>query len=731
MQKFLLIFLFLLVIPLFAEWNNPYSQKEDSEKIIYRSFSAKPRTLDPAISYVSNEWAVVCQIYEQLFQYQFLKRPFELEPLLAETLPTVKYIDEKGDEISDPDSFDGKINSIWKLKLKKGIKYQNHPCFTKNESGAYLYHDFKNQNKIVFSDLFDLPNPSTREVTIKDFVFQIYRLADSRNHCPIISIVDKIKGMDACKKGINTEIEAIRKTRIQLSRDKGELIYNREEDEKTNPIILDYFKIPCEGINIIDDYNLEITLSEKYPQFQYWLSMPFFCPMPWEAISFYQQNEVKSKGFTLQTHPVGTGPFKFDKSNRNSRMILSRNENFHDEYYPKEASPKLQNLLGSAGSKLPLADKVIWTKEPEVTSQWIKFQQGYFDISAIPEQSFAGAIDLNVGSGELSQEMKSKKMNLIKATSTTIWYLGFNMLDPVVGGYSEDKQKLRQAISIAVDISELIKIFLNGRGVIAHSPLPPGIFGYDDPDTEKGLNKYIYDWDDEAKKEKSKGIEYAKNLLSEAGYPNGVDKKTGKQLVLFFDTTKMSATTVDWYKSQFAKLNIALEIKETDFNRYMEKLEVGDVQIFRGGWNADYPDPENFLFLLCGDNGRVKHKGENGANYENPEFDKLFHQIKSMENSPKRLELINQAIEIVRKDAPWHFNYYPIDFVLFHHWYENIIAGGVINNSLKYQNIHVENRNTYRQQYNKPLYGWPLSISIAILLVFFLPIYRFLKKEMS
>jgi len=731
MQKFLLIFLFLLCLPIFAEWNTPYSQKENNEKIIYRAFSTKPRTLDPALSYVNNEWAVVCQIYEQLFQYQFLKRPFELEPLLAEKLPVVTYIDENGAEIADPDTYKGKINAIWRLQLKKGIKYQNHPCFTKNESGAYLYHDFKNQKKIVFSDLFDLPNPSTREVTIRDFVFQIYRLADARNHCPIISIVDKIKGMETLKKNISHEVETIRKNRAQLSRDNGVLIYNREEDEKVNPIILDYLKIPCDGINIIDDYTMEIILTEKYPQFQYWLSMPFFCPMPWEAITFYEQHEVKSKSFTLQSHPVGTGPFKFEKSNRNSRMVLSRNENFHDEFYPKDASPHLKHLLGSAGKKLPLAEKIIWTKEPEVTSQWIKFQQGYLDLSAIPEQSFTGAIDLNVGSGELSQAMKAKKINLIKATSTTIWYTGFNMLDPIVGGYSEDKQKLRQAISIAIDMDEFIKIFLNGRGVIAHGPVPPGIFGYEEINSENGLNKFIYDWDESEKKEKAKNIDYAKKLLAEAGYPGGIDKTTGKQLVLFFDTVKLPVSMVDWYINQFAKLNIALQFRETDFNRYMEKQDIGDIQIFRGGWNADYPDPENFLFLLCGDNSRVTHKGENRTNYKNEEFDKLFHLIKSMENTPQRAQLVKDAIEISRKDAPWHFNFYPIDFVLYHHWYENLIAGGVINNSLKYQDVNIEKRNEYREQHNKPQIAWPLTVLLAIFFAFCVPIYRFLKKEMG
>ena len=729
MSKFLFLLLFLFLVQANAEWNNPYLKKEEKEKIIYRAFATKPKSLDPAISYVEDEWAVIGQIYEPFFQYKFLKRPFELEPLLAEKLPVVKYLDEKGIEITDPDNFTGVINSIWTIQLKKGIKYQNHPCFTKNDQGQYLYHQLNKQNEIIFTDLFDLPNPSTREVTIKDFVFQMYRLADARNNCPIISTVEKIKGMSEVMKGISSELTAIRKQRLEKSHEKGELVFNREEDEKENPIILDYSKIPCEGLKIIDDYTLQITLTEKYPQFQYWLSMPFFCPMPWEAIHFYEQKIVKGKGFSLLAFPVGTGPYQFDKCNRNSRMILSRNPNFHEEFFPKEASPEYSNLLKSAGKKLPFADKIIWTKEPETTSQWIKFQQGYLEISGIPEQSFSSAINLNSASSDLSKEMQSKNMKLIKATGATIRYLSFNMLDPIVGGYSESKCKLRQAISIAIDTEELIKIFLNGRGVLANGPIPPGIFGF--VPGEKGINPYIYDWDSAQNKEVVKNISYAKKLLEEAGYPNGIDPETGKQLVLFFDTVKLSASQAEWYKSQFYKINIVLEIRETDGNRLSEKYDSGDYQINGYGWNADYPDPENFLFLFYGPNGKVKSKGENVCNYSNAEFDKLFDQIKSMDNNPKRLELIGRAVEILRKDAPWNFTYHPVSFAIYHDWIDNILAAGVINNGSKYQEINVEKRVEYRERENKPQLFWPLSILAILGGGFSWAVYRFLKKEMN
>jgi ABC-type transport system substrate-binding protein len=410
-------------------------------------------------------------------------------------------------------------------------------------------------------------------------------------------------------------------------------------------------------------------------------------------------------------------------------MVVSRNENYHDEFYPKDADPEFKDFLKSAGKKLPLVDKIIWTKEPESTSLWIKFQQGYLESAGIPEQSFTSTIDLSSGKGELSQAMKAKNMKLIKAPRASIWYIGFNMLDPVVGGYEEKKCKLRQAISIAIDSEEYIKIFSNGRGVVAQNLIPPGIFGY--KEGKEGMNPYLFDWDASQNAVVLKNISVAKKLLEEAGYPNGIDNITGKQLVVFFDTTKGSASSSDWYKGQLSKLGIALELRETDGNRLQEKYENGSFQIFLAGWNADYPDPENFLFLLYGPNGKVKFKGENTSNYVNAEYDKLFDQIKSMDNSPKRLELIDQAIEILRKESPWKFSFYPVDYILYHDWYENILAGGVINNASKYQDISKDVREQYRDRENKPQLFWPVSILIFLLISFFLTAYRFLKKEMN
>ena len=131
----------------------------------------------------------------------------------------------------------------------------------------------------------------------------------------------------------------------------------------------------------------------------------------------------------------------------------------------------------------------------------------------------------------------------------------------------------------------------------AQSPLPPGIFGY--REGREGINRYVYDWVDGAPRRKP--IEYARKLLAEAGYPNGRDAKTGEPLLINLDTTATgvgSKSRLDWYTRQFENLGVQLVVRSTDYNRFQDKLRKGNVQLYFLGWNADYPDPENFLFLV-------------------------------------------------------------------------------------------------------------------------------------
>jgi ABC-type oligopeptide transport system substrate-binding subunit len=297
--------------------------------------------------------------------------------------------------------------------------------------------------------------------------------------------------------------------------------------------------------------------------------------------------------------------------------------------------------------------------------------------------------------------------------------MGFNMLDPVVGGLGARATLLRQAISIAVDQEEFISIFSNGRGIAAQSPLPPGIFGFEPG--EDGIDRVVYDWVDGQPKRKP--LKVARDLMAEAGYRDGRDAMTGEPLVINLDTTSGGMgekSRLDWLTRQFAKLDIQLVVRSTDFNRFQDKLRKGNVQLYYLGWNADYPDPENFFFLLHGAESRVAHGGENSSNYANPEFDRLFQRMKNMENSAERLAIIRQMNSLLHRDAPWVFGLHPKSYTLGHRWLKNRKPNDMGNNILKYQRIEVVDRANARREWNRPVL-WPLAVGIFVVLAAFVP----------
>lgn len=689
-------------------WNNPYPHADIPANVVYSSFSLRPNTLDPARSYSANEIVFTGQIYEPPLQYHYLLRPYTLVPLAAESLPEVIYLDAAGDPLPEEAPIKNIAHSVYEIQIQSGIYYQPHPAFAKDEAGHFLYHGLSPEDLQNIYKLSDFSVMGTRELVAADYVYQIKRLADPQVQSPILGLMsDYIVGF----KEYSQTLAAAH--------------------AKSTTGYLDLRTYPLAGVEVVDRYTYRITIQGKYPQLRYWLAMPFFAPMPWEADRFYSQPGMVERNLSLEWYPVGTGPYMLTENNPNRRMVLERNPNFHGEVYPSQGMPgdRKAGLLADAGKPLPFIDKVVFSLEQESIPYWNKFLQGYYDTSGVSSDSFDQALRIS-GGGELvlTEEMKAKGIKLATAIGTSTFYMGFNMLDSVVGGYSEEARQLRRAISIAIDYEEFISIFANGRGIPAQGPLPPGIFG--NLSDKKGINPYVYKWLNDEPHRKS--IQIARRLLAEAGYPNGRDAETGEPLLLHFDTAGSgpdSTALFSWMRKQFEKLNIQLIVRSTDYNRFQDKMRQGNAQIFQWGWNADYPDPENFFFLLYGPEGKANYGGENAANYNNPEFNHLFEQMRSMKNGPERLKIIHQMLAIVRQDAPWVWGFHPKDVTLLHVWNFNVQPNLMANNTLKYRRIDAELRARLRAKWNRPVV-WPLWVILAALVLIVTPavvVYR--RKE--
>ena len=489
---------------------------------------------------------------------------------------------------------------------------------------------------------------------------------------------------------------------------------------------------------MLDRYTFEVVLSQPYPQILYWMAMHFFAPVPPEAIEFFSQPALLKRSIVFDKSPVGTGPYMLAEFDPTNQIVLERNPNFRGESYPDLPKPppddpkamahyerlRALGLLDDVGRHLPMIDKIVWRMEKEWIPRWNKFRQGYFDTSGISSDVFDQSITLtSKGDALLSDEMIRQGMRLATSPSPVVYFFAFNMQDPLVGGYSEKAVKLRQAIAIAFDLEEEIAIFRNGRGTVAHSPTPPGMFGFEAG--EAGINTNIYRWDKERGRAVRRSLDDAKQLLAEAGYPNGYGPD-GKRLVIRFDSywrSPASRPRLRFVVKQFEKLNIKLEVKTTDYEQYDEKAREGNVQFFTGGWLADYPDPENFLFLFYGPNAKADTESENAANYSNPEFDKLFVQMRAMENGPERQAIIHRMNQILHRDVPWIAAVHPVSFAVIHEWYKNYYPHPLAFNAVKYVRLDPELRAQRRREWNHPRWV-PIVVLIVLLVVAAIPAIR-------
>ncbi len=674
--------------------NSPYPAAEAGKTILYSAFEQRPKHLDPARSYSENEYVYLGNIYEPPLQYHYLKRPYTLEPQTAAAMPTVRYYDAAGKPLP-ADAEPAKITvSEYEIRIRPGIRYQPHPCFARDGAGKPRYIPIDPEELARIDTFLDFTEKGSRELTADDYVYQIRRLAHPRVQSPILGLMaDYIVGLKDLAKAL-----------AKAAKGQSKEAY------------LDLNAFEFKGAYAVDRYTYRVRIQGKYPQFVYWLAMPFFAPVPEEAERFYRQPGMAEKNFTLDWQPVGTGAYYLAENDPNRVMRLERNPHYHDDFYPAEGAPgdREAGLLADAGKRLPMVDTVIYSLEKEDVPYWNKFLQGYYDASGISSDSFDQAIRMNAdGEPDLTPAMRERGIQLSTAARPSLSYMGFNMLDPVVGGLSERARKLRQALSIAIDYDEFISIFLNGRGVVGQGPIPPGIYGHREGDA--GINPVVFQWREG--KARRRGLEEAKKLLAEAGYPNGRDARTGQPLTLYFDTAASgpeAKSRMDWFRKQFARLDIQLVIRATDYNRFQDKMSKGSAQIFEWGWNADYPDPENFLFLLYGPNRKVGTGGENAANYQNPEFDRLFEKMKDMDNGPARQAVIDAMVRIAREDAPWIFAFHPKSFGLRHGWVKNAKPNLMTHNLLKYRRLDPAARAAYQAKWNRPAL-WPAAVTILAL----------------
>lgn len=704
------------------------SAPELASNTLFTPFSGRsPKHLDPTSSYSSDETPYTYSIYEPLYQYHYLKRPYELIARAAERVVEPVYFDSRGNILPSDAASDAIALSVYEIPIKKGILFAPHPAFAKDTEGRFLYHNLSEDEVRDLRNPLDLKEKGTRELTAEDYVYSIKRLASPRVISPIFGTM-------------SAYLPGLKDYAAELRRFDKHLRSTVSPTDRDLPW-LDLRVLPLAGVTAPEKHLLRIEVRGKYPQFSNWLSMTFFAPVPWEAEKFYSQKGMARNNLSLNYWPVGTGPYRLVESIENRRHVMERNPLFRTtELYPcsGEKDDLRRGFLADCGKPVPFIDRIEISAEREGVPLAAKFLQGYYDSPEIERlDNGQGFLIGMADSPEKEKEYREKKLQFPQTVEASNTYFGFNWLDPVVGegGSPEQREKnrkLRQAISIAMDWEEYVQIFQKGMATPAHGPLPPGIFGYDE-DGAAAFNPYVYDrlCDGSIRR---KSLDEAKKLLAEAGYPDGRSFETGKPLVLNLDfqaaATPSTRGVLSWYQKQFAKLGIQLNIRATDYNRFQDKVIHGGHQLFLWGWLADYPDAENFLFLLYGPNAKslTGGAGENAANYRNPEYDRLFNRLRYMNDGDEKKVTVEKLIRIVQKDAPWTFGYFPTSAAAYQQWVHNGKPTQIVRNHIQYLRLEPEVRAKAVHDWNRPIL-WPIALIGGLLAAAVYPMVRLYRRR--
>ena len=495
------------------------------------------------------------------------------------------------------------------VPIKHGIRYQDDPCF---EGGK------------------------GREVKAADFIYGIKRLTNPHIQSQGFWIFDgKLAGFNA----MADKLKNVPKEKIQEA----------------------LLKENISGLTAPDDYTLQFKLTKPYPQLVYVLIMNFTSPVPHEAIEKYGD----SLG-NWNDHPVGTGPFTLTTWDRTRKVVIDRNPNFHDEFYPTNGSAEFREkgFLKDAGKKLPLLDRVAFDVLKEEQPRWLNFMKGNDDVVIVPKDNLRQVVKNRT---EISPELASKGISLDIDVGVGFYYIGQNMKDPVLG----KNKLLRQAISSAINRNAWVETFTDNTGLVQVNSIPPGL--QDRPKTAK----IKYDFD----------LARAKDLLKKAGYPEG--KGLPEIRIEMRGAATKDRQQGDMLAAQLAEAGINANVVYNTFPAYLEKAKQGNTQLEHGGWNLDYPDVENVYQLFYGPN---KSPGPGEVNYDNPVFNKLYEKIAVMESGPARAALVQQMEDIIQEDVPWAMGYYDTEYKVVQPWIHNYRGTNLIITRYKYVRVDPEKK---------------------------------------
>jgi len=538
-----------------AACSEPANDSGAAEATVYRhAMDGAPRSLDPAQASSVYAKMLVVNLYDTLYRYKYLARPYELTPNLADGMPQV--------------STDGLIYTI---RIKPGARFIDDAAF---------------------------PGGAGRAVTAEDFVYSLKRHFDPATRSRGAWLwQDRIVGM---------------------------------EQWKTDGADYD---APVPGLRAIDERTVQIQLITPFPQLTHTLAQGFAAVVPREAVEHY------GAGFAI--NPVGSGPYRLDGFDSSGATLL-RSESFRHEPFSLEAEGADPAAAGTGsfehleGRAPPFIDRIEVQFIAEDAARWNTLIAGEADFIKVPVSQFDSVL-ASRAPPRLNAEMAAR-FDLAANLESGFVHTDFNMDDPAIGYHPDPDQDarnrgLRCAIVKAFDWERRNEVFYYGIGRVFPGIIPPVAPEYDTSQDRTWTERDL----DGARRLLRESGWHADNLPTlEYGFPSSV---TERQM---FEQFRSFMADIGYPAEKIRPLTFAT------YGDYARAYLNREVMLVTTGWTMDYPDAENTMQLFFGPNASP---GSNSANYDNPEFNRLFRASATLRPSPMRTSMYRNMNRILQEDC--------------------------------------------------------------------------------
>ncbi len=341
------------------------------------------------------------------------------------------------------------------------------------------------------------------------------------------------------------------------------------------------------GIQVVDGQTVTLRLERPFA--------PFLYLMAYDAASIVPREETERPGTAFASRPVGTGAFRLKEWARDDRVVI--------------------DAFGDHFRGAPWLDRVVFRVIPAEVTRFNEYRTGRLDVSDIP-----------------TGHCRAVKADPAFRGHVAVWpTLGTHAVRFNVERAPFTDRRVRMAVAHAIDPSAVVEGLLEGCVIAGRGIVPPALPGFSPRVAAPAFDR-----------------QRARRLLGEAGFPEG---RGLPPVAYHFNTGDLNQRIAEWLQAQLKEIGVRLELRRLDWAAHIKVVDDGGAAVFRQGWIADYPDPENFLTVLF--HSRNVGAAGNTSRYRNPEVDRRLDEADAMLAGPARLGRYQDVEQRILDDAVW------------------------------------------------------------------------------